>query len=43
MKTGSDGLVRVNVIPGEAEGVYVIEAMACDAVGRGTVRVVSGE
>ncbi|MEA1894726.1 MAG: type II secretion system F family protein [Euryarchaeota archaeon] len=42
-KTGSDGIVNVMVVPGADEGVYVIEAVAGDAVGRVNVRVLSGE
>ncbi len=42
-RTGVDGLVTVTVAPGEAEGVYVIEAVACDAVGRASVWVVAGD
>jgi len=43
VKTGADGLVTVTAIPGMDEGVYVIEAVAGDAVGRVNVRAVSGE
>ncbi|MHC1574402.1 MAG: type II secretion system F family protein [Candidatus Methanogasteraceae archaeon] len=43
VKTGADGLVTVTVAPGEAEGVYVVEAVVGSDVGRGTVRVVAGE
>ena len=42
VKTGSDGLVKVTAIPGVDEGVYVVEAKACDAVGRVNVRAVAG-
>ncbi|KAF5414551.1 MAG: hypothetical protein C5S48_08225 [Candidatus Methanogaster sp.] len=43
VKTGPDGLVTVTAIPGMEEGVYVVEAVAGDAVGRVNVRVLSGE
>gem|GEM_PF-587974 len=43
VKTGSDGLITVTVAPGMAEGVYVVEAVAGDAVGRVNVRVRSEE
>ncbi len=43
VKTGSDGLVTVTVAPGMDESVYVIEAVAGDAVGRVNVRVLSGD
>ena len=43
VKTGADGLVTVTVAPGMDEGVYVVEAVAGDAVGRVNVRVLSGE
>jgi flagellar protein FlaJ len=42
VKTDADGLVTVTVVPGLDEGVYVIEVVAGDAVGRVTVRAVSG-
>jgi flagellar protein FlaJ len=42
VKTGSDGLVEVTVVPGMDEGVYVVEALAGDSVGRVTVRAVAG-
>ena len=43
VKTGSDGLVKVTVIPGVDEGVYVVEAASGDSTGKVTVRVLSGE
>ena len=43
VKTGSDGLVKVTAIPGIDEGVYVVEAVAGDAVGLVNVRVMSGD
>ena len=43
VKTGADGLVAVTVAPGMDEGVYVVEAKACDAVARASVRVLSGD
>ncbi|MEA3282796.1 MAG: type II secretion system F family protein [Euryarchaeota archaeon] len=43
VKTGSDGLVTVTVAPGMDAGVYVVEAVAGDAVGRVNVRVLCGE
>ena len=43
VKTGTDGLVTVAVVPGVDEGVYVVEAVAGSDVARASVRVLSGE
>ena len=43
VETGLDGLVTVTAVPGMDGGVYVVEAVAGDAVGRVTVQVLSGE
>ncbi len=43
VKTDADGLVKVTVIPGMDEGIYVVEAASGDSAGKVTIHVLSGE